>query len=449
VSVYTVTLQGHAFAAAPRLSWTAEAVHNRGTVPATLAAMAYRIRLDGCRIPSADGAASGARSALVTFLTGTIHKAVTPTSLTITEGASALSEIGTISTSGGWDEIEVAAFDLPHSDELLLAGAEFALEVRARRVFPDSDGVVELERVYREQAGVDGLTRRELVSTIRMRDGTPVPTSGTVADLLALPLLPGWVREQGGTRGFDLEFTRYPRQDNARTVSVVRQVGGGSSAPEGSTGARVTITRREEVRRGYLEVTTSAAATGVDEEDGQAWLDERRPAGSWGEETLDELGKTADGRWVTRERLGTDEVVYDVRATLLPGGHPLREEPRSAGMRPLLRAGARRAWRLRVEADATFLAVDGAPPSPGLIRLVTLPPGASWRVDESASAWSLPRVAEDGASDGVGDVWSWSSATEWVWDSDESPLTQQLLEFVRSGPAPNLAPIFGVPAGEP
>jgi hypothetical protein len=419
---YTVELQGHTFSVGtPRVRWSAVAQHREDAVPLVLSVWTYTIELEGCRVRTTDGTPDKAQEALGAFLTATIHKAVVPTYLKILDSASQpIDEIGAIQPgTNGWEDLRVVSWKIDPGEEQMLAGVEFSVTLRARKVFADTNGLVFARRRFASVVGADGLEVRTLTAEIRMAAGTSVPL--TAAWLLALVRLPapaGWVCPSGGARGFDVRYpNRYGLTDEAEFSSVVKQVGGGVIPPTRAGGGTEGVARRLVPELGLVRVTTSAQTVGT--ESSTDWVDARRPSGAIGERTTDKGGRDARGSWEAWEAaatLGGRVNVVSADRELVPGGRDLTEALLTGGILGPLRIGPARRWQMIERIVVSALGPKEFADLPTLPLL-----GEPWALVATGTrdGWHIAERAADARRD----LHRWQRTTTrlWWWDREGDP----------------------------
>lgn len=423
---YTVELQGHTFSvSAPRVRWSAESEHRTDQVPSVLAVLLYTITLEGCRVRTTDGTPGTTATALGTFLAATVSKRVVPTYLKILDsGSQPISEIGQIQPgTSDWEELHVAAFDLPPGEEQLVAGAEFSLRLTARKTFPGGENasLVHLRREYSSRFGPDWLEVRSLKTTVAMKAGTAVPlTAEWLTTLARLAAVSGWVRTTGGSSGFDYSYPLYGRTDRAELVSEVKQLGGGVVAPTNAGDATYGETRTRDPETGLLVVRTFAETTGA--EDGLDWVDALRPTGAVGSSTHDKGRRAQRGEW---EHLEADRTVlggkvYRVNVLsreLVPGGKVPRTKRMSGGFLPITRLGAVKEWTYEETLEVLALGVvslDDFPVPPLLPE--------PWVFNPEASRDGLPRIHRRSDEDVARHLWRREVRRSYVWTGETDPL---------------------------
>lgn len=429
---YTVELEGHVFSSSPATTLVAERLHRLDENPITHRVSTFTIELERCRVPTADGTPDGAVDALVAFLQACAHKSIIPTYLRIKDaGGTVLPEIGDIhtgNTSEQWEELLITRIALPASVAQLKAGAEFSITLTARRTFATADGLVECEREWSSDAGVDGREVRTLRSRIVMRRGTAVPTGASWLLALVRQAAPaGWVRLTGNlpgtnTIGASVVYPRHGQAHEAQFFSQVQRLSGGVVAPTGAGDAVESTVRRDRPDLGLVEVLTRAEATGAVEP--EAYLEGKVPPGGVGERSVAKGGRAeAAGTWRTYELAGLPLAGKTNRVTvtrqLLEGGRPVVVTP-IPGFLPTIRRGPPAEWRLVETVEAFALgAMKTMLEFPTLSRLPK-----PWVVDPAGTFESLPRLAERGATADQ-DRWERVSVRVYVWDGEVAPLEDE------------------------
>lgn len=422
---YSVEIEGHAFAAAPQVHWTARAVFREDVYPAVLAALDYEVALEGCHVFATTPAA--AVDALGAWLQAVLHKRTLPTYCKVKDASgTVVDEIGDMNlATAGWEDLRIEAFSLPPSVEQLRAGATFSLALRVRRVFHDSaTGVVELERRYDSEFGPDGLETRRLTSRGRLsRESQATPLTAAVTALLRLTKPAGWVITRGNnSRRFDLTYPNHNRTDIFEAVSEVSQRGPGIVVPDGAGDAGGGTTRSDDPELGLVRVSTFVDAIGATS--GDSFLTNATPAGAVGEKTHDRGRRSTRGSWDTWEPagalLGGRVSRVSVSYSLRPGGQTAHVSRLTGNLKPIVREGAVKEWRIVEVVRAIALGARALTDVPTAPRLA-LP---KFFFDPEASIEEPPRIVRRGGN-AAQHVWERLHTREYVWDGDTDPLDDE------------------------
>lgn len=408
--------------------WEAVPEHNLGAIPIEQGAVRYRVSLERFALRAATPAA--VVTALTDFLDYGIGKRRVPQFLQIKNASGTpLPRFGNINTTLApgsdtvWRDLKLTRWELPAVDGQLIADAEISLEWEAVALYPDGFDVALLAQRYEEESSEDGQLVKRLTSTVRLVDATDTIPTTLAADLkLAAPV--GWVRSRGNNSdGYDVTYPLYPRTDHVETVSEVRRLLGGTTAPAGAGSAELETAYLEQPEVGLRRTTTTARTTGADA--ALEWLESQRPG--------DALGLVRTGAGDAAEAVGEWEA-YDA---LLPpnagkvckvlvtyglrlGLPDVQEVPLGGNLLPLLRIGPRRASVLSESVRVLALAADSwdAIPLPPLMsserwRLVSAEPG-------------LPRVIQWGIA-APQHLWERTTVRTYLWLGDGDPLADEEL----------------------
>ena len=406
--------------------WEAVSEHNLGETPITQGAVRYRVVLDGFAVRGATPAA--VVTALGTFLDNGVGKRKVPRWVKIKNaGGTELPRVGLIDTSdatdGVWRDLALVRWELPAVDGQLAADAEISLEWEATRLYVDSNDVALLAQRYEEESSEDGQLVKRLTSTVRLKDpDDTIPAALATSLKLAAPV--GWVRSRGNNSdGYDVTRPLYPRTDHVETVSEVRRLLGGTTAPAGAGSAELETAYLEQPEIGLRRTTTTARTTGADAP--LEWLESQRPG--------DALGLVRTGAGDAAEAVGEWEA-YD--ALLPPTAGKVCKVLVTYGLRlglpdvqvaalggnllPLLRIGPRREAVLSESVRVLALAADSwdAIPLPPLMAaerwlLVSAEPG-------------LPRVIQWGIA-APQHLWERTTVRTYLWLGDGDPLADEEL----------------------
>lgn len=426
---YTVKLQGAGagapvtFSVPPGLHVRCSRRHRQDVTPEVLAVEEFTIRLPLCRVYSSDGTPDKAQEAFGTFLTACLQQRTKPTYLQILDSADqAIDGIGDITVgSGGWQELLVTRYELLPGDAQFRAGVEFELELTARRLYADTNGLVYAEREWRSEVDAAGLETRTLLCRLEVAPGTPSSwvAASWVSALATLTQPSGWVKTAGGST---FEYS-YPlglgRTEVVTTRSQVARRG--IALPSGAGGGTIATTRRARPELGLVEVTRSAESTGT--HDIASWLLSQVPSGGTvqGERTHDEGGRSGRGAWVAFEApssfVGGKVSRCVVARRLVAGGVTASAARRSGHLLPAIRKGEVAEWVLEERVACFALGVTTWKDLPMLKPL-----GAPW-VDASAGAGDAgtPNVHEFGDTPAQ-TVWVRTAERRYLWDGEGQPL---------------------------
>lgn len=330
------------------------------------------------------------------------------------------------SPSLDWEDVRVESFDLPSGDGQLVAGATFAVVIRARRSFPDSDGICEFDA--QEDHENDEFDNEVLRRTVRFRwakdDVVAMEASSpAVQTRLRVDGEVGWVRTIGGSDlGFIFRYPLYPALHVVETVSEVRKSGGvsgASGATRATTGRRVTIDHAKGIRR----VTETAETSGAG--DPESWVREQRPSAEIVSEDVSvETGtvRSARAEWTRVEAFRARGKTTDVTPTYAVSGGVRSGDSveMTPPYRPKIRRGPFTAWRITETIEVRALGAttydDFALPDPL---------GAPFELVEEDAA--DPRV-EEPAIDPAQRLWLWVVTRSYLWDSEDHPRSHPALK---------------------
>lgn len=453
--IYRATLGSYTFDVQPITSIKSVGVIRESVSPNVCVARLYEWRMR-CRVPATTDAIAtvppSAATNLGTFLSSAFHTRTLPTSLSILDSAgTAIPQIGDISVSGGWEDLQLVDFDLASVAEhpgQMVAGAYFELSFRARKSLPDSNGICELDLEYettsddvgREVRRVSGLIRLSLAAYTtgtRITDAAVVSAAG-----IKLPCPAGWNRSRGNnSNGFDVRYPKYPRLIEATVVSEVTLNGGGVSGASGAKSADVAVRHKDDPARGLLVTTTTAETTGPDSGAALEWVQQQQPPESTGE-TLEEASKKhARGEWETRGPLtaaaaDAGKVTRVTRAYTLRGGErSAYASAKASGLRPKIVSGGPfspyvLAESIRIFARGPEALTDVPAPKPL---------GAPWVLDGDDAVDAMPVVEEDANYPGQR-VWVRVLERRYLWNGDGDPRSDgQLVARVMSDATTNIA----------
>jgi hypothetical protein len=423
MALYSVEIGAYEFDLAPATAIDTERVVRANASPNECVAVNYTFALS-CRL-RADTPAAVA-TALTAALASWHDTRTCPAFVIKDEGGAVVGDFDVEEGTDDWEDVHVAAFSLPAGDGQLVSGATFSLVIRARRSFPDSDGICEFDAAYDNENDEWGNEVQRLTVRFRFAKAStvddPEDYTAAVKARLALEAPVGYVRTVGGTSlGFIYRHPLYPEAHVVETVSEVRVTGavsGSSGATRASTGTRTTIDPVKGIRR----ITHTAETSGGS--DPGAWVEENQPtAAHVSHDVSVENGstKSARGEWTQVEAFRARGKTTDVTCTYaIRGG---RREVDAVKMtppyRPKVRRGPFTEWRVVETVEVRALGAtsigDFAVPDPLEAPFVL---GA---VDHA-----LPRV-EEPAVDPAQRLWLWVITRDYVWDSEETPFAHPAL----------------------
>jgi hypothetical protein len=412
--------------------------------PVRCVARIYEIPLE-CMIRAAAPGASV--TALAAILSGAVNTSlgVLPTFLKIKDASgTVLPEIGDIreGTSEKWEDLELAQFELPPGVDQLVSGAKFRLVFRARRSFPDANGVCEFEAERTLDADDLGRAVRYKKCRIRLDKAAAVAGTVSVQDTAAIRTLlteekpvSGWIRTIGTTDlPYRVTYPLWPLTHVAETESEVTRNLGGAGAPAppaGAVKAEVGERRIEDPSRGVTRVTTTAETTAPNPE---PWIKSNAPSGDRVSEETEVDGPEAKGEWKTLERITTTspETRTHRRFALRGFGRSADAMEMSGGIAARGQVGAFVATRLREEVDVFAM-------GPSSLANVKIPPPLSggWQLD-GRSVTDAIGIAEDARSASQR-LWQRVVRREYIWLGTDDPLaSQELNDAISAAMTENL-----------
>jgi hypothetical protein len=425
-ALYTCELGAHVFGVFPLISPRTTDVMRFNLNPVRCVARIYEIALD-CQAHASTPAASLA--GLSSFLSGAVNTGTLPTFLKIKDADGVvIPGIGDIreGTSEKWEDLELLQFELPPGITQLVSGTRFKLVFRARRSFPDANGVCEF--TARRILDADELGRgvRRLVCTIRLDKAAAaagtvsVESTAAIRALLteAKPAAGGWLRTIGTTDlPFRVEYPLWPLTHVAETESEVtrNQVGPGSpTPPAGAVKAETGVRRVEDPSRGVTRVTSTAETTAPNPE---PWIDTNAPSGPLVSKETQIDGSEGKGEWKQLAAITSNGQQTRVHRRFAMRGQGRRAAvlEMSGGIAAHVQTGAFVATRLREEIDVYAL-------GPSSLEQMVIPPplGGEWQLDGGSPA-DVIGIAED-ARAASQRLWLRTVAREYIWRGAGDPL---------------------------
>lgn len=400
-----------------------ERTHRNDTKPATLGSRRVRITLRRCKI---DAATAGATvTALSSFLSTCANVRVVPTAFELLDSAgTAVPDVGTISHSGGWEEIAITGFRLPPGVFQLQASVEFEVEITARKVFADSNGVWFFSQRRSITYDDAGRERRELETEIKISEATANTIAGLVSTLsLAEDRPVGWHRvgPTNGSSGVAIRYTRYPVKTEAVVTSIVEEIGGGGTAPTGGESNSKSETVRLDSRRGVELVATQVDLAGGSDPLGTA--EGYKPlVTALGSTSYDEWRQRATGSWEVKRLPGaylTGRVTaVAIRRTLDEGGERLSPSLVTGSAAGVIRRSPWTPPTLVEEIVAYALAPTELTEFP-----LPAPLEHPWAL--ASTVHSLPWIEHEGYGGGRDQhLWTRTVTRTYIWDGD--PATKPL-----------------------
>jgi hypothetical protein len=417
----------HVFDVFPTVSPRTSDVMRFNLSPVRCVARIYEIPLD-CMIRAATPGASV--TALAAILSGAVNTSlgVLPTFLKIKDASgTVLPEIGDIreGTSEKWEDLELAQFELPPGVDQLVSGTRFRLVFRARRSFPDANGVCEF--TARRILDADELGRgvRRLVCTIRLDKAAAAAGTISVESTAAIralltepkPTAGGWLRTIGTTDlPFRVEYPLHPLTHVAETESEVtrNQVGPGSpTPPAGAVKAETGVRRTEDPSRGVTRVTTTAETTAPNPE---PWIDSNKPSGALVSTEIQVDGSEGKGEWKQLAAIASSgqQTRMHRRFALRGTGRRAGVIEMSGGIAAAVQTGPFVATRLREEIDVYALGPSS------LEQLVVPPPPRGGGEHDRSSPPARMGIAED-ARAASQRLWLRAVAREYFWLGTDDP----------------------------
>lgn len=429
--LYTVTLQGSSDLVLKdtSVSWRpVERRHRNDAHPPVLVRSIYEVEIRGTIL---DGATSVALvTSLGTLIANYVDKRVVPTYVKIRDdNGDPLDEVGDIDLANDWENLHFTAFDLPGPHELddsrqFVSKIEYRLVLRADRVFPDDDGIVEFDPVYEQGSIGGGLKFRQKVTELTLSQATSnVVTTAAILAQVRLAKPNGWVRVAPSNDSDGIHVT-YPDGENNKkrmvVTSRIEQLGPGSSAATGTEGHSLVEERREDPGRGVVEVLTRARYEGTDQALTQ--VQGHRPGGDVGTTTDDSVLQSATGDFRTLETLGLQHpkgpklTRVTPRRVLEPGGVAHAVTRFVGNVTPRARAGIVEPFYLTESLDLWALGIDSVSDIP----LVDAPqPEGDW---VPIQGWVDELPAQDVVGRSQAQHLAKRSATRrWVWQGAGDP----------------------------
>jgi hypothetical protein len=422
VAIYSVEIGDYDFDIAPGLDIAAERIVRENLSPVECVAINYTFTLP-CRIRSTTPAAS--ITAFLVALNEWLETRDCPAFRLKDEGGAIVGDYEVDEERDptlNWEDVYVAALAQPPVDGQWVSGAVFTIVIRARRSFPDANGICELEIDVDKTGDEFGNEVHRKVCRLRWAKASAVDmadASDTVKDLVRLDAPVGWAVTIGiQGLGFAYRTPLYPELHVVETVCEVRTTGGvagGTGAIAASTGTRTTIDPAKGLRR----ITHSAQQdSGTDP---GAWVEGAQPNAAYQLHDVsfeDGSTKRARGEWTSVEayRAVGGGKTTDVKCVYsLRGG---RRDVTAVKMTPPFRPKVQRsgfdAYRLVETVEVRAL---------GATRLddfaVPVPLDTPWVLGPITA--SLPRVEEE-AVDPSQRLWVWVLEREYVWDGEGHPL---------------------------
>lgn len=396
--------------------------------PPRCAARIYEFPLDGL-VRAGTPAASVA--ALAT-LSSSVNTGTLPTSLKFKDSSgTVLPGIGDIreGTSAKWEDLELLAFELPPGVDQLVAGVRFKVTFRARRSFPDADGVCEYEASRKLEADDQGRAVRRLRCKIRLDKASvvagtiSVETTTAIRALLTEPKPSAtWIRTMGTTDlPYTIDYTLHPLTHVAETESEVTKNVGGGGSPPGATHADIGERRVEDPSRGIVRVTTTADTDAP--ANSLPWVESQAPAGDLVSAETSVEGPQAKGEWKAVEALSG----ASGPTTRLHRRFALRGSGRSADATEMSGGIAARAQVGPFVAQRLLEEIDVYAKGPLSLEQVAIPPplGGGWALD-GRSVTDAIGVAED-AKAASQRLWLRTVKREYLWLGTGDPLASSEL----------------------
>lgn len=328
-------------------------------------------------------------------------------------------------TNLGWEDPRLVGFQLPDETGQFMAGATFVLTIQARRSFPDSDGVCEMDQVFEEDEDSSGNEVQRLTTRGRTAKASGATAeTPAVAARLRLPAPVGWVRTVQSLR-----YPLYPERHVFEAVSEVR-TNDGATGSSGATSARVGERVFYDPVKGVLRKVNTAETTGG--EDPQGWVLDQAPGREVvSAEITTDAGtqRRTQGEWRRIESLTSQDRTTRVERlfTLRGGGREVGAVLMSPPVRPKIQRGPWEPYALTEQVEVRAL----APEALDHFRLPN-PLGVPWVAKSEDHA--LPRVEEDALVPGQR-LWVWAVTREYVWDSEDHPLDHEALKGAVFAPA--------------
>ena len=426
VALYTCELQGYGTfdVMTPIVPRTAD-VMRFNLSPVRCAARVYEFPLDGI-VRAGTPAASVA--ALGSLLSSAVNTGTLPTSLKFKDSSgTVLPGIGDVreGTADLWEDLELIEFRLQPGAAQLVVEVRFSVTFRARRSFPDADGVCEFSAERTKDSDDLGRATRRKKCTIRLGKaaavaaGDPglIETSAAIRALLEEPKpVSGWIRTIGTTDlPFRVTYPFWPLTHVAETESEVTRNVGGAGAPAGATTADVGERLVEDPSRGLLRITATAETTAPNP---GPWVESKAPSGDVVSSDLTVEMSEAKGEWKQIARLvgsGEPDTRVHRRFALRGAGRRAGEIEMSGGIAARVQVGAFVAARLREEVDVYAL-------GPSSLDKVAVPPPLSggWLLDGS-SVTDVIGISED-ARAASQRLWQRAVTREYFWLGTDDPL---------------------------
>lgn len=426
--LYTVQLQGAAVLTLERavVAWReVERVYRRGETPRPLARVVFEITVSA--VVRATGGQSGMLTALNTTLANYLEKRVGPTYLKILDRTGApVPEIGAIDLSAAaWDALEISDIVIPprstEDPAQWRSHVAVTFVLQAEKVFPDADGVCELD-VTENSEGADeaGNRTRKRVTELRIARASSTTVASLASDhALAAPV--GWrrVAPTNTTSGVSIEYLDGDLKKWARLTSEVTEGAAGVNQPKNSGKAINELEEREDPARGLMIRTTRAELEG---QDAQSWVLGKEPTDSVGTFAYDKAGPAAKGQWEVRAPLRPPTVGKVTKRrwtrTLNGGGRRVSAAEIAGNTKPVVRIGPRAAYELLEAVDVFAL---------GAVTLADIPlpsgppPSELWQETQPLRSQGLPEVQDPGRVVGQ-HVIRRQATRRWTWLGDGDPL---------------------------
>jgi len=392
-----------------------ERVWRKNVSPNVLVAIVYEWQVEA--LLGGNTAPATVRSNLATWMTNFAALRTGPTSVEILSGGSAISGIGTISTTG-WEDIQItdlAFADAADDPAFLKAHTRVTFTIRGRKPFGDGDSVCEFDQVYATEFDTAGLESRRLVTTVKMVAGVAVTT---IASQLKLAKAVGWVRvaPTNTTTGYVLSYPNYPRTDEAVATSIVRRLGGSIALPTGAGDGTIVEEVQDDPRYGVNRKTRRVSIVGLDSPL-SGWVNSQEPTGGRGGTTHDKSARRGSGTWITVEAVSTFKgLITRVRARydLTPGGRPVGFRPMTGGIQPVIVLGDREPARCTETVKLAALAPASLDEVP-----LPIPLPAPWVLDSTRTVDTMPEIVEEGGAKAM-NIWERTIRRSYVWDDPES-----------------------------